>query len=398
MRAYEMRMFFAILLLTLISTLSYAQEEFTLNQGGTSQKNYFTEIEYEDIRWAPIINVTINGKTYRFLLDTGAGNTITKKLFDELKPEVIKKIPISDANNQADSLSIVNLKEITIGNLVFNNIPSAVPKDSLIFDCLKIDGFIGSNMLRNSIVQFSSKTRKIVITDQPEKLNLHQKQGTDMYLTPSQSLPLVTVAFFGKGSGTIPTLFDTGFADFFNLALFHFNATQQAEVFNVQAKSRGRNSLGLYGFGNDTTQYRLQVPELHINGTVFKNVNHNTTVGNESIIGARLLDYGIVTIDYKHKKFYFEPFETSFDLSNGWFPITIIPRDDKIWIGMIWDEQLKDKISLNDQVLAIDGVDYTNVSTCEIMMKPTIFNGASQAILTLRSSNGATRKVTIYKK
>ncbi|TCD00383.1 retropepsin-like aspartic protease [Pedobacter psychroterrae] len=393
-----MRIFFAILLLTLSSTLSYSQEEFTLNQGGTSQKNYFTEIEYEDIRWAPIINVTINGKTYRFLLDTGAGNTITKKLFDELTPEVIKKIPISDANNQADSLSIVNLKEITIGNLVFNNIPSAVPKDSLIFDCLKIDGFIGSNMLRNSIVQFSSKTRKIVITDQPEKLNLHQKQGTDMYLTQSQNLPLVTIAFFGKGSGTIPTLFDTGFADFFNLALFHFNATQQAEVFNVQAKSRGRNSLGLYGFGTDTTQYRLQVPELHINGTVFKNVNHNTTVGNDSIIGARLLDYGIVTVDYKHKKFYFEPFETSFDLSNGWFPVTIIPKDDKIWIGMIWDEQLKDKISLNDQVLAIDGVDYTNVSTCEIMVKPTIFNGASQATLTLRNANGATRKVTIYKK
>lgn len=386
------------ILLSLSITCSYSQEGFTLNQGGTNQKNYYTEIEYEDIRWAPIINVTINGKTYRFMVDTGAGNTISKKLFDQIKPEVINKIPISDSNNQTDSLRIVILKEITIGNLVFNNIPSAVPKDSFIFDCLKIDGFIGSNMLRNSIVQFSSKNRKIAITDQPEKLYLHQKQGRDMYLTPSQSRPILTLEFFGKGSGTIPALFDTGFADFFNLALFHFNATQHAEVFNVQAKSRGRNSLGLYGFGNDTTQYRLQVPELHINGIVFKNVNHNTTVGNESIIGARLLDYGIVTIDYKRRKFYFEPFETSFDLSSGWFPITIIPRDNKIWIGMIWDNQLKDKISLDDQILAIDGVDYTNVSTCEIMVKPTIFNGTSQAILTLRNSSGVIRKVTIYKK
>src|SRR5215217_2588224 len=393
-----MRIFFVMLLLSLRTTISCAQQEFTMNQGGTIQKNYFTEIGYEDIRWAPIVNVTINGKTYRFLVDTGAGNAITKKLFDELKPEVMKKIPISDANNETDSLNIVNLKEIKIGDLVFNNITTIVPKDPLIFDCMKIDGFIGSNMLRNSIVQFSSKTRKIVITDQPEKLNLQQKQGTDMHLTPSQSLPIVTLAFVGKGSGTIPTLFDTGFADFFNLALFHFNATQQAEVFNVQAKSTGRNSLGLYGFGNDTIQYRLQVPELHINGTVFKNVNHNTTVGDDSIIGARLLDYGVVTVDYKSKKFYFEPYEASFDLSNGWFPVSVIPRDDKIWIGMIWDEQLKGKINLNDQVLAIDGVDYAHVSTCEFMMKTVIFNGTSQAVLKLRGADGKIREVTIYRK
>jgi predicted aspartyl protease len=390
-----MKIIFLLIFLTLGYSASDAQETFTLNQGSTTQENYFTEIEYQDVRKVPIIKVTINGKEYRFVLDTGAPTGITKRLFDELKPKVITKMPVLDANNTEDSLNIVSLNELKIGSITFKNIPTVVSKQSLIFECLKVDGSIGSNMLRNSILRFSSKTHKIVITDQQEKLNPNGKQATDLFLNKSQSAPFVTINFSGKGSGSIPVLFDTGSTGFFELVLNHFIATEKAEVFSVQSKSKGVSSLGLYGFGSDTIQYRLKVPQLEINGTVFKSVNHNTTLGENSIIGAGLLKYGIITVDYKNSKFYFEPYETSFDLSENLFPISLIPSNNTLRVGMIWNEQLKEKMDINDQVLAIDGVDYTNVSACDIMTRKALFEGGSQAILTLRTADGKVKKVTI---
>jgi len=393
-----MKIFLTAILLGLSAACAYAQESFTLNQGAASQKNYYTEIAYEDIRWAPIIKVTINGKEYRFAVDTGAPNTITKSLFEGLKSKILNKIPVHDANGEVDSLVIASLKEITVGNVVFNDIPTVVAEDSFFFDCLKIDGFIGSNMLRNSIVHFSSKNHKIILTDQPEKLNLKQQQATDLYLSPSQSEPFTTIIFIGKNAGTIGTLFDTGSKALFDLSLFHFAGTQGAEVFKVLAKSKGRNSVALYGTGLDTVQYRIRVPEFRINGTSFKNVNANTTPAEQSRIGSQLLNYGTVTVDYKNKKFYFEPFQTSVDLLQGMFPVTIMPKDNKIFIEMIWDEQLKEKLSVNDQVLAINDIDYTNISLCDFLLKTDLYEGKNQAVLTLKSLNGMIKKVVIYKK
>lgn len=392
-----MKILIALTLFCLSPILSYSQDDFTLNQGGTTQTNYYTELSYEDIRWAPIIKVTINGKEYRFLLDTGAPNAISKKLFDELKPELIKKVPVLDANNYENNLNIVRLKEIKIGTVTFHDIPTAVPNDPFFFDCLGVDGFIGSNLLRNSILQLSSKSRKIIITDQPEKLKLQNKKGTEMYLTTNQSLPLVTLEYLGKGSGSIPTLFDTGSAGFIEHSLSQFMQIEQAQVFDIQAKGKGKSTLGLYGFGKDTTQYRLKLPELKINGTSFKNVNLITTLGDDSTIGSRVLDYGVVTLNYKDKKFYFEPDEATYDLSEGLFPVSLIPVGNQLRVGTIWEEQLKEKLTPGDQVIAIDGIDYTTVSSCDIIKKEAIFMGKTQAILTLRDTNGTTRKVTIFK-
>jgi len=393
-----MKIFFTAILLSLCATCVYPQEAFTLNLGGTSQQNYYTEIDYENIRWTPIIKVTISGKTYRFALDTGAPVTITKTLFDDLKPKIINKVPIWDTNGKVDSLNIVSLSDIAIGDVVFNDIPAVVPKDQFFFDCMKVDGFIGSNMLRNSVVHFSSRDHKIVLTDQPDKLNLNREHSSDLFLTQVQSNPVVSIKVAGKGSGTIPALFDTGSAGFFDLALTHFGYAEQAEIFDVLAKSRGRRNIGLYGAGSDTTQYRLRVPELSINGGLFKNVNVSTTTGDDSTIGARFLDFGMVTIDYNNKKFYFEPFEPIVDSHERLFPINCIPRDNKIFIEMIWDEQLKEKMSVNDQVLAINDVDYTNISMCDYLLKTDLYDGKNQVVLTLKTPEGIIKKVAISKK
>ncbi|UIR57433.1 retroviral-like aspartic protease family protein [Sphingobacterium sp. SRCM116780] len=386
-----------LLLFSLIVSYSYSQEIFTLNQGGTDQKAYFSEVNYESVRDKIIVKAIINGKNYRFIVDTGAPNMITKKVFEALNPTILKKIPIADANNKTDSLTVVLLSEIKLGNVTFNNIPTLVAEDTFIFDCHEVDGFIGSNMLRNTIVRFSSKDHKIILTDETIQLPLNKNQRSDLILTPAQSSPFLTTTVKGKGKGKIELLFDTGMEGMFDLALKHYAILEKENIFDELAKSNGQGLLGLNGLGNDTIQHLLRVPELTINGTLFKNVSIQTTPNLNSRIGANLLKYGIVTVDYKNKKFYFEPFDTTVDLLEKHFPITISIKKNKAVIGTVWDEKLKDEISQGDELLAVDDMNYEDINPCDLITKTKILEGKTQVTLTLKNSKGLLKKIFISK-
>lgn len=392
-----MKKIYFVLLLSFIAFSSYSQQKFTLNEGDANQKGYFTAIEYESVRGKVIVKAAIGGKTYRFIVDTGAPNVITKALFKELNPTVLSKVQAQDGNGKVDSITVVRLNEITLGNVVFNGIPALVSNDSFIFECHKVDGFIGSNMLRNSIVQFSSKDHKMILTDQSSKLALDKKYGSDLVLTPSQSSPYFKVKVKGENKGTVELLFDLGMEGLYDLALRHYSVLEKENIFTVLAKSKGSRVMSLNGMASDTTLYQLRLPELNINGGYLKNVSVQTTASNNSRIGSDLLKYGLVTLDYKNKKFYFQSFESSVDIYKKELPISITLKDNKLVVGVIWDETLKDKISLGDQLIAIDDINYSNVDLCNVITQPSMFEGKDQFTLTLQGSDGVIKKVTINK-
>lgn len=384
-----------LLLLLGLTTLFCDAQNISMNQGGTEQMAYFSVIDYEVVREKIIVKASLNGKSYRFIVDTGAPNMITKRVFNELQPAQVKKIPVGDANGKADSLSLFMVDEFKLGDVVFKQIPTLVSNDPFIFDCHQVDGFIGSNMLRNSIVRFSQKDHQLTLTDQVEKLLLNKKQASDLFLTPVQSSPYFTLKAKGKNKGSIQLLFDTGMEGMFDLALKHFAKLEKEQIFEVLAKSRGLGVLGLNGIGTDTTKYRLRVAELTINGALLKNVPVQTTPNNNSRIGAELLKYGVVTVDYQNKKFYFEPFDTSVDLFETSFPVSITLKNNKAIISTVWDEKLKTEINLGDELIAIDEINYKDIDPCHLITKPKMFEGKTQATLTLGKANGEVKKVTI---
>lgn len=392
-----MKKIYFILLLSLVTFCSYSQKKFTLNEGDVAQKGYFTEIEYENIRGKVIVKSTLNGKVYRFIVDTGAPNVITKALFKELNPTVLSKIQAQDGNGKMDSITVVRLNEITLGNVVFNGVPALVSNDSFIFDCHHVDGFIGSNMLRNSIVQFSSKDHKMILTDQASKLPLNKKYASDLVVNLAQSSPYFKVKVKGEDKGIVELLFDLGMEGLYDLSLRHYSILEKEKIFTVLAKSKGSRVMSLNGIASDTTLYQLRLPELNVNGAILKNVSVQTTASSNSRIGSDLLKYGLVTLDYKNKKFYFDPFESSVDLYKKELPISITLKDNKMVIGVIWDQKLKDKVSPGDQVVAIDDIDYSNIDPCNLITRPSLFEGKDQFTLTLQGKDGVIKKVTINK-
>jgi len=376
----------------------------SFNQGETSAKDYFVAIEYETINKFLLIEGIIKGKTRRFLFDTGAPCMISQKLYEELNSSpILREVTIYDSNQLVNTNKAILLNQIILGGIEFNNIPTIVSDNdsSIVFNCLKIDGIIGSNLLRNSIIQISSKEHRIYITDNPKKLDLKNKKSSSILLTPNQSNPYFWITIQNKRKQKVQVLFDSGANSFLSLSLRHFNAfnNRRRRPYEILSNAKGNSNIGLHGLANDTAIFRLKSDNLQINQSIFTNVNIETTRNNNSIIGIELIDYGIVSIDYIHKKFYFEPHVAEKrDLNRRLFPVSPIVKDDKFVIGIVWDDQLKNKINVGDQIIAINNQDYENRAICEIVKQSNPLPEKDEMSITLKNEKGIVNTFTLTRK
>ena len=152
-----------ILFLVSFSLTIFAQDGLSsVNNDSTIQQSYHTLIPYESVNGKIIIKVNIKGKPYRFILDTGSLTLISKRLYDELNLKIIYKVCVNDQSALKDSMNVVSVDEIVIGDFTFNNVEAFALKESnSLVECFNVDGFIGSNILSPFIVQISSPDKTV---------------------------------------------------------------------------------------------------------------------------------------------------------------------------------------------------------------------------------------------
>ncbi len=389
-----------VLFLVLISHISIAQ--FSLNQGDVDRKDYFISLPYENVAGKIIIPVTINAHPYRFLLDTGSPVVLSQELYELLKPSVIKRVSLTDQSGKKDSSGLVMLDKITLGDVTFKNTPSIISDNPYIFSCLKIDGIVGSNLLRNSIVQFSSRTKTVIITSDNRKLTINKKQSSPLLLDDLQSTPIISILLQSSRTGKNvreQVVFDSGDDNFYILAMNHVKAFQQYNVFDTVAQGFGATSYGFNGLADDTIDYRLAVKNISINGANFINTRLNTTLDENSRIGSTIIDYGVVTLDYKNKLFYFDPFATTSDLKAETADFNVSPgfENGKIVVGVIWDQALRKTLKHGEEVISINGIPCNTIDPCDILTRNTPFVHETKLTLKIKHDNGDVGEVVIVK-
>jgi len=378
-----------LIFIILLSFPIYSQKPFTFNQGGTTATDYLSVINYQMVKGKIIVQVSINNQSHNFILDTGAPTVITKKLFDELQPTVMTNLDITDQSGLKNNMTVVLLPSITFGDVTFTDIPTLVSQETLIFDCFKVDGFIGSNLLRNSIIQFSHAGHTISLTDNPKKLQLQKKYRSKMVLNDVQSSPLIWIDLKnGKEEGREQLLFDSGMDNFYDLSLRTYTAFKKHNLFNELSKAHGSYSMGLHGTAEDMEQYKLRVPELSINGAKFSNLTVYTTNDQVSRIGTDIFKYGITTLDYRNKAFYFEPnSENSVELNEKSLPFKPVLKDNKLIIGIIWNDSLAEQITLGDEMVKFKGIDYEAMDICFILTSERITGTNEKMTLVVKDKN-----------
>ncbi len=389
-----MKKYLALIVSILIASSCFAQE-LSFNQGGANQAGYFIKLPYEDHNNMLIVKVELGGKLRRFIFDTGAPLCLSKPLADECNISTLSKVLVNDQSGKQDSTIVASVSGLKLKDVTFDNVPALVFDNSFfIFACFNVDGLIGSNMLRNSIVQFSTADSTIIITDDKSKLNLNKKYATKLKLD-KQSNPLVEVKYKGKAKGY--ALFDSGDNGFYTVCNEQFNKLQKDNPFQLLHDSHGSITMGMFGTADNTIIYKLLIPEMKVGNTTLSNVVSDTGNGSNSRMGTQLFKYGVVTIDYKNKKFYLDPYSQQTNAYEKYWPLNPSLRNGKMSVGIVWDGSMKN-VKPGDYIIAVDGVSCENTPICDLLSKPRIPKDKEKVTLTIRNDEGEVQEVVMEKR
>ncbi|MBR9847528.1 MAG: clan AA aspartic protease, partial [Algicola sp.] len=377
-----------LILCCCLSVTGYTQSK-SFKKGKVKASNYFEKIAFEFEKNKIIIPVDIEGTTYRFLLDTGAPNIISKEVYEAIQPKHIVSVSTNDANEISQKLNIVSIESIKLGSIEFTNFSALVfdLNGSDIFKCFNIDGFIGSNMLRHSVIQIDAKQHRLILTDNVNRLVLDKKQSEKIKLVGNQSSPYIWIDLKGEENGREMILIDTGMGSLYDLSEDNYKVFKKKKIYNEIGVSDGASSLSLFGEVPVNSQTRVHLPKLIINNFEINDAITHTTKDDHSKMGAELLNYGIMTIDYRKKRFYFNPHKDSLNLK-GDFGFTKTLKDNTIVIGYVWDEDLKTKISYGDQILEVNGEEVNSVYLCDYLTKKSMLKTFEAISLKVKTKNG----------
>lgn len=304
----EMKKVLAILIIPLLAVQLAMAGEFSLNTGSVSKKDFYVSVPFEVKNDLLLVNVTVNGKKRKFLLDTGAPTAISTAIQSAACYPFLAELPATDINGHDALFTAVRVDDMQLGNLVVGNIPALViDKDNPIFRHLGIDGIIGSNMLRDMVVKISLKSGRIEFTDNASLLNTDGAYVSQMFTDRDmQSSPVIRVKL-GQGVSE-ELLFDTGFSGFYDLASNKFELYTNTPDVAVVGKEEGKAMYGLVGKEQPTTKHKVLIPEYNVAGFVYHNVVAYTSSDDNSKLGAKILRTADVTLDYINKKFMMQPY------------------------------------------------------------------------------------------
>jgi hypothetical protein len=373
-----------LVLFLFVATLN-AQNKYILNVGKIKEKKYHTTFDFENVKGKIIIDVTLDNKVRKFFLDTGAPTSISNKLNEELQYKVIDTLPIHDANGKKAPLQVIKIPQFSINGLTFVDTHALSISDMSFFDCFNVEGIIGSNSLRNSVVDFDFKQKKITISSDFKLFEYGKIKGDKLFFKDFQSTPILNIKMeLGHLNYNEELIFDSGDDSFYKISTNNLNQLitlisekkipkelqniNQTDLLGIIASSTGSFAISLFGNEAENKQYKFKIQDFVFGGTRFNNIIATTSYGSNSRIGSEILNYGRLTLDYKRKKYYFQENENqnTVDVKHNFYGIYPTFVDNKFVVGVVWDEQIKGKVKVGEEIIKINNYDLSNLSKCEI--------------------------------
>lgn len=316
-------------------------------------------MRYDDRGGAPVVEVEINGHTYRFLFDTCAGYTcVSDKLVN------LEKLPYQQTGNTVigmeGNLQMTSVPQLTLGGMVVNNAVAAIMSaQNPAFVTLGVDGIIGAPLINNYVLTIDSRTKTITLDkeadasiDQWTELKMH---GTD---------PLLATKVEGKGEWhDVPALFDTGNGTG-TIALPSAQGfeewTKAGIIVNVQ-KGEGFNAMMIGGVSKTTDKlYRGELKDWKIGDGTFQNIPMMTGGMGYLLLPFKITDLGRITLDYPRKRFNFTAYPDAKVWQGDRRPVLAQPINGELRIAALYGEATK-KLSVGDTITALDGKPLTNI-------------------------------------
>lgn len=276
--------------------------------GGISAQtqNSMTEvIPFKTIDGKIIVEAAINGEVADFVLDLSGHNA--------LFPEALKKLRIDTGKNGTFSAyqdfvfkqvpvgKVYEMATVAIGNNTFNNdLPAFTLEDEPYLRKLGVMGVLSGAIFRTSVLTIDMQRKKLTITQpyRPSYMKLNYRENFELITGLGIVCP---ISIQGK---PVSLVLDTWSEGLVNLTEKDFN------TWSTQY-TKGTNQKVSNGYKEATQEEEsLILPETMF---VKTKIEDAMAVKNpylkRSVLGKKILDYGIISIDYIHQKIYFQPFD-----------------------------------------------------------------------------------------
>lgn len=355
-----------------------------LNSGNIKETSFTEKIPFTFNYGVPIINVSINGKTYNFLFDTGAATVISPELMTALNLKAATKDKTFDSQGNANEQDFVIIPSMKIGNLNFENIGAVVIDMKKVFEfkCMNFDGIIGANQMAKAIWQIDYKNKMLTATSNLSNLNISPNaQIIDFKPKGNQKTPTVAVKIGNKASYVT---FDTGATTDFNFAINNY----KTELTNFkEVQTLGNTSSGIYGGSKNSTTSYIKIPSFTIGSILLKNQIPTFTENASNLIGNAFFKNYKIIIDWNSNKIHMINEVELSDAKLNNFGIGFKYINNKPIIAKIFKNSDAEKsgILLNDQVIGIDGKDtinFTEEEACNYAFN-NILKGKTETLITI---------------
>ena len=340
-----------------------------------------------------IVPITIEGKEYRFLFDTGAPFSISEELQENTNFKTVSKGNIVDSDYNRKKVKWVQVNSINVGNVTFKNQTAFVGDFDAnpIMNCLGIDGIIGSNLIR----QYNW-----TIDQEKYTLSLSSKTGIDTreeslvlpFKTDNQYNIFVDINI-GKSS-IKNVLVDYGSNGSIALSNEIFAVLQEKNIINKTFIEKGISQSGIIGKPVELNRKISYSDSVRINNLSFENVMLRT--GKTVSLGNDFLSRFKVTIDWNNKILYLLKSDKVRDRANtaGFRIGYTLEKGIYVQSVMEKSEAYNKGIRPNMKVVKIDSLDFKNGSDFCDYVDHRLNN---QIFLELINSKGKTMKYQIEK-
>lgn len=314
-------------------------------------------VPYEYIMEKIIIPVRVNGKQVKYLVDTG-GRTGT--MWEDASAMGVQGngtiVNVSDLNGEKQSHQKGILKDVYLSpNFKLNSLETMILPEMGFFKDLGIAGMLGADAFANCVLTFDHRNKIMIINYPYRPMGLKISDGVAIESNMMHHI-FLDVKYVVS---TRKVMFDTGAHGFLLISQEDFDDFKETGDCVQTAEAYGINGIGMAGLAAPVKFQKGYVKELTFLGKKFLNVGCITNPISSTILGVDILKYGKVVADYLRGVFYFFPYTDDVVEMEGTpqtWNVSILPANERFEITAIW-EGMKDKVSMGDQVVNINGVD-----------------------------------------
>lgn len=390
-----------LILIALFSINSYAQNDKLLewaNQGTVKNENYNSEIPFRYVNGYIFIDIIQNDKKYNFLFDSGAEATlIDKSIIHKFEFEPFSTSNISGPLIKNGDVSTITLSAIKVSEIEFLDI-GAVAFDLQVFKskfCEKLDGVIGSTLLKKAKWQIDYENKVIRLSDNISNL-ISEKPKYELTTNIPEK---------GWGTETIELNID-GYTSQFNFDTGNGRSKIVSHPNKIKDFTTNNNNLITeYGFKKSTTDYKFIAKNLTLGNITLNNqtISLENEVGNRQLLGNRFFESFIVTIDWENHQVFLEPVKEILSDKLFSFELDFKANYEKNQIEVatgLKDFTKKNKIERGAILLKVNETDVSNFSHkefCEFwnMEWPKITE--MEKLIIVISQKGKSKEIIITK-